>query len=95
MGTSAGIKMENIDFYTVRPQLTEGAGETLEPQSESYSGQDVATCNHIQIPEIRNLLQLDLTQSAEIYCDAEPVPHGISNKHNGQGKTLYWRCEMQ
>jgi hypothetical protein len=42
---------------TVRPQLTESAGETFEPQSESYSGQDIATCNHIQIPK------------QEIYCN--------------------------
>jgi hypothetical protein len=86
MDTSAGRKTENIPFYTVRPQLTDGAGETLEPQSESYSGQDIATCNHIQISEKRNLLQLDLTQSAEIYLEAEPVPHGISSKHNGQAE---------
>jgi hypothetical protein len=86
MDTSAGRKMENIPFYTVRPQLTEGAGERIEPQSESYSGQDIATCNHIQIPETRNLLQLDLTESAETYRDAEPVPHGISSEHDGQGE---------
>jgi hypothetical protein len=52
----------------------------------SYSGQDVATCNHIQTPETRNLLQRDLTQSAETYRDAEPVPHGISREYNGQGE---------
>jgi hypothetical protein len=86
MYTFAGRKMKNIPFYNVRPQLTESAGEALEPQSESYSGQDIATCNNIQIPETRNLLQLDLTQSAEIYRDAEPVPHGISREHNGQGE---------
>jgi hypothetical protein len=66
MDTSAGRKMENIHFCTVRLQFTEGAGETLEPHSESYSGQNIATCYHIQMSETRNLLQLDLTQSAEI-----------------------------
>jgi hypothetical protein len=86
MDTSAGRNTENIPFYTVWPQLTEGAGETLELQSESVCGQNIATCNHIQIPETRNLLQLDLTQSAEIYRDAEQVPHGISSEHNGQGE---------
>jgi hypothetical protein len=37
MDASAGTKIENIHFYTVRPQLTEGAGETPEPQSESFA----------------------------------------------------------
>jgi hypothetical protein len=69
-----------------RPLLTEGASEAVEPQSESYSGQDIATCNHIQITETGKQLQLDLTQSAETYRDAKPVPHRISSEHNGQGE---------
>jgi hypothetical protein len=72
--------------YHTRPLLTEGASEAVEPQPESYSGQDIATCNHIEIIETRKLLQLDLTQSVETYRDAKPVPHGISSEHNDQGE---------
>jgi hypothetical protein len=74
--------------YHIRPQLTEGAVEAVEPQSESCSGQDIATCNHIQIPETRNLMQRDLTQSAEICRDAEPFPNGMSIEHSGQAEEV-------
>jgi hypothetical protein len=74
------IKDGKLKSYPIRPQLTEGMSESIEPGSESCKNQEIAKCSQIPTSGTEKLFQL------EINDDAEPAPQRSNSKRNEQGE---------